>query len=324
MKMDLLSHITSLPTRTEMLVESPRTAAVKKCVLDILEAAKDPNNKETLQRFSHQLFALLQSPLQLQSSATMAKRRELMWTKYINLRESVLPGLWKSLLVEMKCSDIMREPLFMELVNESVFEELTKAMYTPAEEQRNTPADTNFSKDEQNILRYACGYVAMKLHRRYLKQHGIKAATFAECLEHMEVEGPTSSLLAYTREWVDQTNRGGLFDISDAGYFLFVVIEVAMRDKLLDRLTPSSQTPDSKEGIIRFVTSDSDVLFHWEMLSVDIENAQNSAELLEEIVKLWLTIRGFSISRAWIEDYKVLVSQATAKKKSLRKHLKQN
>ena len=103
-----------------MLVESPRTAAVKKCVLDILEAAKDPNNKETLQRFSHQLFALLQSPLQLQSSATMAKRRELMWTKYINLRESILPGLWKSLLVEMKCSDITREPLFMELVNESV------------------------------------------------------------------------------------------------------------------------------------------------------------------------------------------------------------
>ena len=230
--MDLLSHITSLPTRTEMLVESPRTAAVKKCVLDILEAAKDPNNRETLQRFSQQLFALLQSPLQLQSSATMAKRRELMWTKYINLRESVLPGLWKSLLVEMKCNDITREPLFMELVNESVFEELTKVMYTPVEEQRNTPADTNFSKDEQNILRYACGYVAMKLHRRYLKQHGIKAATFVECLDHMEVEGPTSSLLAYTREWVDQTNRGGLFDISDAGYFLFVSIEVAMRDKL--------------------------------------------------------------------------------------------
>ena len=48
--------------------------------------------------------------------------------------------------------------LFMELVNKSVFEELAK--YTPVEEQRNTPVDTNFFKDKQNI---ACGYVAMKL-----------------------------------------------------------------------------------------------------------------------------------------------------------------
>lgn len=39
------------------------------------------------------------------------------------------------------------------------------------------------------------------------------------------------------------------------------------------------------------------------MLSVDIEEEHNS-ELLQHIVQLWLTIRGFSISKAWMENYK--------------------
>ena len=41
----------------------------------------------------------------------------------------------------------------------------------------------NLSKDEENIIRYACGYVGMKLYNRFVKQPGEKAAAFVECIE---------------------------------------------------------------------------------------------------------------------------------------------
>ena len=58
------------------------------------------------------------------------------------------------------------------------------------------------------------------------------------------------------------------------------------------------------------------------MLSIDIEEEEHNSELLRHIIQLWLTIRGFSISNAWMENYKCAVKSVTAKSKSLRKNLK--
>ena len=76
-----------------------------------------------------------------------------------------------------------------------------------------------------------------------------------------------------------------------------------------------------KSAIIEFVRKDDDVQFYWSMLSVDIEEEHNS-ELLHHIVQLWLTIRGFSISKAWMENYKCAAKSDISKSKSLRKNLK--
>ena len=138
----------------------------------------------------------------------------------------------------------------MELMNESLFEGLIKETFQG--EQHPSPPDhekaLHLTKDECNILRYACGYVTMKLQTRFLKQPGNKAAVFVECLDHMEAEGPTSSLLAYTREWVDRINRGGLFDVSDEAYHLFLAIELSMREKLTEHLKRSITSLESSEG----------------------------------------------------------------------------
>ena len=45
-------------------------------------------------------------------------------------------------------------------------------------------------------------------------------------------------------------------------------------------------------------------------------------ELLKMIVTYWLDIRGFSYAKQWIEDYKIILSTETKKKKSMRKELK--
>ena len=58
------------------------------------------------------------------------------------------------------------------------------------------------------------------------------------------------------------------------------------------------------------------------MLSTDVQDENTGQDLLREIVELWLTIRGFSVAREWMEMYKRCSSKTTKKSKPLRKVLK--
>ena len=67
---------------------------------------------------------------------------------------------------------------------------------------------------------------------------------------------------------------------------------------------------------------DCDIQYRWYAFSSsDYIEESDSIELLTHIVSLWLTIRGFSISKAWMEDYKIKTATTTRAKKSLRKEL---
>ena len=126
----------------------------------------------------------------------------------------------------------------------------------------------------------------------------------------MSVEGPESSLLDYTKEWMARINRGGLFDISDEGYSLFVAIELALRDKLTQHLHHSAVSGQrdlqaSKGSIIDTVSADPEVEFRWTFVSLDIEDEVVGTQLLKHVVELWLTIRGYAISSSWMEKYNI-------------------
>ena len=181
--------------------------------------------------------------------------------------------------------------------------------------------------DEANVLRYACGFVGMKLHKKFLKIKGVKAAEFTECLNNFQVEGTSTSLLDYTKNWVERVNRGGLFEVNDEAYFLFVAIESAMRSKLTNHLKKSigatnDEETGAKAAIVDFVSRDGEVDLYWSKLSSDILDDSRCMELLKEVIGLWLTIRGFSITKTWIEDYKRELCISNARKRSLRKELK--
>lgn len=187
--------------------------------------------------------------------------------------------------------------------------------------------EVQLTLDEANVLRYACGFVGMKLHKKFLKMKGVKAAEFTECLNNFQVEGTSTSLLDYTKNWVERVNRGGLYEVSNDAYFLFVAIEAAMRNKLTQHLrksigTPSEQETGAKAAIVGFVSQDDEVDSYWNKLSTDIKDESHSMELLKEIIGLWLNIRGFSITKSWIEDYKRELCISNARKRSLRKELK--
>ena len=65
---------------------------------------------------------------------------------------------------------------------------------------------------------------------------------------------------------------------------------------------------------MKAVANDDDVQFYWTLLSADIRVEKHSAIRL--LVGMWVSIRGFSIADAWLEQYKQIMKTTTAKKQS--------
>ena len=82
-----------------------------------------------------------------------------------------------------------------------------------------------------------------------------------------------------------------------------------------------SQVEETKDKLICDVIADPKVELSWTILSSDIDDEDEAGKLLQEIVKLWVTIRGFSLTSNWMEQYKRKKQTTTKKAKSLRKSL---
>ena len=104
-------------------------------------------------------------------SAKSLEAQEAMWSSFGEIRNDTLLDMWKTLLSSMAC-DSVEERLFVELINEVLLKELIKFRFkfTPPPQQKAMAP--SLTKEEENIIRYVCGYVGMKLHDRYIQMHG--------------------------------------------------------------------------------------------------------------------------------------------------------
>jgi len=216
--------------------------------------------------------------------------------------------------------------MLLELINETLIEKIIQINFALAPQL--VVSDSLLTKDDENILRYACGFVAMKLKKFTKMSAGDKTAKFLECLDKMEmaIDGPESSFYDYTREWITKVDRGGLFKVSDGAYSLFVAIEHAINGKIHEHLQCTSRKTlacdgegETKQMIVKTICED--VLFRWTLLEMDDDPSSDRMELLKHIVSLWLTIRGFSVSKYWMERYKQKENTSTKKAKGLQKEL---
>ena len=240
--------------------------------------------------------------------------REKALTRFHGLRISDLPSLWKSLFTDLSLKSV--SALLLQTVNRIMFERIMVEIFSESLEDP-CPVPT-LNAEEENALRYVSGYVALKLMRQYEKKDGEKATQFVECLSSMAVAGVESSFYEYTKEWIRTVDRGGLFHINDSAYHLFKAIEIETREILPRELAmPSS----SRDALLERIKGSEDVQFYWSLLSIDINSPEDSDELLQAIVKLWITVLGFSVTAAWLEQYKRASHQTVNKKKALRKEL---
>ena len=174
------------------------------------------------------------------------------------------------------------------------------------------------SSEEENAVRYASGYVAMKLRKEFMKKESEKAAEFVECLSNMAIEGEESDYYVYTMEWLKTVDRGGLFYVSESTFLFFRAVELATQAFLPNHLHSSSES--SRKGLQDKIIADEDVQFYWSMVSVDLQD-EVSSELLQHIIDLWVKMRGFALTSAWMEAYKRASQKTTKGKKGLRKQL---
>ena len=277
-------------------------------------------NATFIEQFSGILMKTLLGPFSTVPSScrSQQKKIEKIWSEFHMLRISSLPRLWNSCFSTLGIPSV--DPLVIQSLNQILFEDLLRENIGACIPQVASTRISSLSKDEENALRYAAGYVPYRLLRRYEKSSNEKSQQFVECLGNMAVAGSETGLLDYTKEWIERINRGGLFPINDETFQFFCILEACVRSQLVKALLPS--TSETRLTVISTAMENEEVLFHWSMIAVDIDE-EHTNELLQEIVMLWVTIRGFAVAASWLEHYKEEARTTTKKSRGLRKKLSQ-
>ena len=174
------------------------------------------------------------------------------------------------------------------------------------------------------MLHYVAGFVPWKLKQKFSKP-GCKNPNredYLSCLAGMSVsaneESRDMTYLEYTKRWIVVADRSGLFCVSDDVYTFFYEVECLVRKFLHELVHHDIQ--HTKVEIINEVTSNSGIQFYWSVIEDGLDD-DVSQKLLAEGVQLWLSIRGFSIAGAFVEQYKRTAKQTT-KKSGLHMELK--
>ena len=189
-------------------------------------------------------------------------------------------------------------------------------------ESTNTTTTTTIL-NERDIagLQYLGGYVLHKLYRKHPKANTKESQQAMVILKAGMLEESTHG--ATTQKLITSLNRGGLWSITMPAQRIFVKIEKHFR-----LLTPNINLQGiNHSGITCKAITDSDILSNFDLMVADasIESAAGSLvrkDVLFSIVKLYVKVRAFSVSKDVIQNYKLLTKQT--KTKSLRKELSRN
>ena len=215
------------------------------------------------------------------------------------------------------------DPLLSQAVNRRVFDDIMIQFFKQQQErggsERNAHAqadDTStLSVDEQNALRMAAGYVMFKLLAKYTKKEDDKSDEIVRCLKSFSKVDDDACGDDGTR-WISKIDKGGLFKVNDAVFRFFENVEALVRKSLRRRLSRKEVDID----VVASVLENEVILDKWVSLSC-LSNAKVRLFLLRDITELWVTMRGYSLTSAWLEQYKNEKRLLLKKKKSLRKNL---
>ena len=267
----------SVLTDSTFTLNSERSRIALQQVKELTQILLDPKSQQTFDEFATELLDVLQTTFDETSGGTGSIQRERLWQSFHHVRISndKVIGLWEKLLRSLK---VTIDPIVQQYVVQKLYEDIiSKSRYcctNPSAIAAASSVINNITPDEENVVRYAAGYVPMVLMKKHQKNASDKSASFVECLSTMAINGEESTLLDYTTHWIAKVNRGGLFEVNDTTYLLFREIEMNLRGQLLKTLQPSISTAhvqlDKKDELVTSVMQDDNVLYYWALLSIDI------------------------------------------------------
>ena len=322
----LRSAICAIFDDEDCQLDTPRMKLAKEAAKVILDSSADCHHdgQDMFESFADKIVGtyqkLVPDPAIPKSKKAFDNKKRHLWSKFHSARISELRVLWKEYF-QSSALDVkyLEDPLLCEYVNEKLFGMFVKTMYE-VNEQQIVVADP--TENDLNALRYAAGYVPWKLLQKYSKPTCTdpNRQDFIVCLSSLSQKGEgsvTSTYLEYTKRWLLAIDRGGLFHIHDEAYNMFYEIECLVK-KFLTTLDGFEK--DKQDAIAQIANNDS-IQFYWSMIAVELDDIVGQ-QLLTEIIELWVTIRGFSIAGAFVEQYKQITKSCTKKSTGLRKQLK--
>ena len=292
--------------------------AVSNTPLDtILEAAKLESSKASFQEFSAAMMAKVTGCFSHFGSVSPHLAKVRAHRDFHRVRPQV-PGMWSTLVSKLGVLELDAHNI--QSVFRVLFEQSMSELFGMLKKPEHSTCERTLLADEENAIHYASGYIAMKLFKKFQKVSGKRATSYRECLSHMAICGDESSFYQYTMEWIHSVNRGGLFIVNDSTFRLFKFIELRTQQLLPMHLRKESDT--SKEDIIRKIVDDENVQMEWSGVAIDVRDEKDADDLLYMIVEKWITIRGFSLTSTWTEEYKRAKDKTVQKAKSLCSELK--
>ena len=266
-------------------------------------------NSEKVTQFTSRIQKLLEDCFPKKNPSN-SRVRGLLWSKYHSLRNSEMYlSEWYTFLRMTTGFDIV-SPIFIQYVGHSFFKDLIKNRYHSAKnDSKASNSMQDLSHIEHYAIRYTAGYIPRALKKK-LSRSSDKNKKFLLVLDDLleceeEDAGPSG-------EWISAIDRGGLCQINNLTFDLFLSMELTIRAYIISGY--------EFDGFKAKLMDNNDILFNWSMLTASWE--ENVADkILTMIVDLWITIRGFSLASAWVEEFKAHNKKTLQKSKGLRKQL---
>ena len=237
-----------------------------------------------------------------------------MWKSFHLLRVSnSFVKLWHDFL---DSASLERDPILFQYVSDRVIQELIAKHFTVSQTAAASPVPP-LTYEEVNALRYVAGYMCQKVMKNIEASKHAHKGVLLLCLVDLCDEDEDMSESA---DWVHAVNRGGLCLVSETTAVLFHEIELLVRKVFNKEGKLNGITTNLRDKVKESVLEDENVQFHWCMLTTDIED-DKAKILLTMIVDLFITVRGFSFTKSFMELYKQATKKSTQKSKALRKTL---
>lgn len=178
----------------------------------------------------------------------------------------------------------------------------------------NEPDDviTNFdiTKDEQETLYYIAGYIVFSLKKSTKFDRDLLIPLFDTWGVKGETDFKELGVDDYIRAWLDQINRGGLFQVNKEFFNLIFKLELLARTIININLISTYCGENIKEVLKKKFLQNATVKDIWKKLSGNISSHESlRAKLLEKIVIKWIHVRAWDFVRTWMQQYKWRLSK---------------
>ena len=283
--------------------KGPQVIAITEALLRGLKSAEVSN-------FNSSMVEQIQACLKANKNGRVVLSK--MWRGFHLLRLSTATlSLWENcirichLAEDVVSASGMTLQIVLKRMMQNVIKQLTKSSVS------TTPSHhigLELSMKDLDVIRYVAGYVILKMKKKFSNQASFINALLDTTHEYCNVD----TIQDYSRVWVEQVDRGGLYHVNSDFFETLKSIECVCRRHLDVRDPP---TENVSEEIISDALSSSDVISSWKKLT------DGHFVILKGIIKLWCTIRIHSFTKRW-SDFLMSESTKTNHVKAIRKTLK--